>query len=244
MKSAIVDICTRIKLLPVVTITTTVHRMFGLAPKTPIEIVFKRLRKQNLLPGEELHALEVFGGKGDWVAKFYYKNVSTLDVWEIAPEYENTLRQNLPKAEVKITDSYQEIKTTSKKYNLIVVDSPFALHGQHCEHFDLFPDIFRIAMDSAILILQVHTRVSDTALRQYPYLFSEEHLARRASFYKTGHPERLSFDELVSRYRDIAVSNGFFVDWHFFQERRWSTFYFLVLGIRKLEPSHMVVGRV
>jgi len=203
-------------------------------PMTPVEIVFERVRKQNLLPSYELHALEVFGGSGHWVAKFYANKVSTLDVWEIEQKYENSLRRNLPNAEVKITDSYQEMKTTSKKFNLLVADTSFSFHGEHCEHFDLFPDIFRIVMDSAILVLNVHTHVTDTALKKYPYLFNEKHLACRGSFYKTDHPDRLSFDELVSTYKDMAKSNGFAVDWHFFQERRWSAFYFLVLGIRRL----------
>jgi len=207
---------------------------------SPMQKVLKELRERGIVLSD-LHALEVFGGPGRWVTKYYARYVSTLDIWEIEHKYENRLRRSFPHAEIKITDSYHEIKSTSRKYNLIVVDSPFSVYGErgeYCEHFALFPDLFRIVMDSAILVLNVFTHVTDAALREYPYLFNEKHLARRSSFYKMNHPERLSFDELRGAYKDLALANGFVTEWHFFRERRWASFYFLVLKIKKLNREH------
>jgi len=193
--------------------------------------VLRELRKRKVSV-KDLDALEVFGGSGDFHTKDYAFQVSTLEVWEIDPKYERSLKQNLPMAKVKITDSYKEIKNTLRKYNLIVVDNPMSTYEDHCEHFDLFPDIFRVASDSTILILNVISEINGAAKKQYPYLFNEEQLARRKFFYKTNRPEKVSFDEMVEAYRNLAKTNGFSLEWYLFQ-KRYTFVYYLVLKIKK-----------
>jgi len=197
---------------------------------TSIHKVLRALRKRKVSL-KDLNALEVFGGSGDLHAKDYAPYVSTLEVWEINPKQEMPLKKNLPNAKVKITDSYKEIKKAKSMYNLIVVDNPMSTYDEHCEHFDLFPDIFRIAMDSTIIILNVIPEIDDHAKKQYPYLFNETQLASRKSFYGTNQPEKISFDKIVETYRKHATTNGFSLDWYFFQKRTFV--YYLVLKIRK-----------
>lgn len=199
---------------------------------SPMQQVLRELRKRNVRL-QDLHALEVFGGSGDFHTKDYAFQVSTLDMWEIEPKYERALKRKLPMAEVKITDSFQEIKNTTRKYGLIVVDNPMSNYGDYCEHFDLFPDIFRIAMDSAILILNVIPESNDNALKKYPYLFNKVQLARRKSFYSTNHPEKVLFDEIAEVYLNLSKSNGFNLEWYFFQKR--NIVFYLVLKIKKSE---------
>ena len=182
---------------------------------------------------KQLQALELFANSGESHVKDYAPWVSTLEMWEIDPAYEKMLRRSFPLAKVKITDSYEEIKSTHKKYDLIIVDNGTSIYGGHCEHFDLFPDIFRIAADSSILILNVIPEADHAALKEFPYLFHQAQLIKRQDFYKTTHPEKISVDEMLKVYKELIDRNGFGLEWHFLQKR--SFVYYLVLKIRKLE---------
>src|SRR6266508_2866022 len=189
---------------------------------TPMKKVLRELKKRGFSQ-KALNALEVFGNSGDSHLKDYASLVSTLEVWEIDQRYEKILRRNFPRAEVKITDSYKEIKTTSKKYNFIVIDNGTSTssmsYGRRCEHFDLFPDIFRIAMDSSVFILNVIPEVDSVSLKAYPYLFNDAQLLYRKNFYKTNHPEKITLEEMVEAYRKILTVNNFNLEWYFFQKR-------------------------
>ena len=182
---------------------------------------------------KQLQALELFANSGESHVKDYAPWVSTLEMWEIDPAYEKMLKQSFPLAKVKITDSYEEIKSTHKKYDLIIVDNGTSIYGGHCEHFDLFPDIFRVAADSSILILNVIPEADHAALKEFPYLFHQAQLVKRQDFYKTTHPEKISVDEMLKVYKELIDRNGFGLEWHFLQKR--SFVYYLVLKIRKLE---------
>jgi hypothetical protein len=188
---------------------------------------------------KDSNALEVFGNSGEGHLKDYASLVSNLEIWEIDPGYARILRRNFPKAAVKITDSFKEIKTTSKKYNFIVIDNGASISstsfGSHCEHFDLFPAIFRIAVDSSVFILNVIPEIENVALKVYPYLFNDIQLSHRKNFYKTNHPEKMTFEEMVEAYRKILIVNNFNLEWHFFQKR--SFVYYLVLKIVKSDAS-------
>jgi hypothetical protein len=196
---------------------------------SPMQIVFKELKKRNI-DVKHLHTLEVFGGYGDLHTADYASQVATLDVWEFEPKCEKSLRENLPMAEVSIADSYKEVKNTPKRYDLIVIDNPASVYGTHCEHFDIFPDIFRIAMDSTVIIMNVLPEIGTAASRYYPP-FSEVQLAHRKSFYRTNHPEKVSFDEMIKRYEDLCLENGFSLEWHFVQKRSRTFVYYLVIKI-------------
>ena len=179
---------------------------------SPTQNVFRKIEKRGI-PLKHLITLEVFGNTGHYHTKDYASLVGSLDVWEIDSKMEPELKHNLPMAKVKITDSYKEIKNTPKKYNLIAIDNPETVHGTHVEHFDLFPDIFRVAMDSTILVVNVIPNLPIASLS------NEAHLAARRSFYNTDHPERLSFEEMIDTYKDIIEANGFNLEWYFFQQR-------------------------
>lgn len=204
---------------------------------TPMQQVLSELKKRKVRL-KDLHALEVFGYHGEWHTMDYASQVSTLEVWDIEQECEDALKRNLPMAEVKITDIYKEIKNTSRKYNLIVIDNPMSIYDDHCEHFDLFPDIFRIVMDSTILILNVIPEIDDAALKKYSYLFNEVQLARRKSFYKTNHPEKVSFDEMIKAYKNLIETNSFNLEYYFFQKRNF--IYYLVLKIDRNRKTRQI----
>ncbi len=178
---------------------------------------------------DELDALEVFAGTGSFHTMSYASKVRSLTAWEIDPTCEPALKKNLPVALVKITDSFVEVKRTSSTFNLIVVDNPMSTFGEYCEHFDLFPDIYRLARRPAILMIDVIPEVPPSGRKRYPYLFSERHLTRRRDFYQSEHPEKISLGEMALTYSNRARANGYNVCWHFFIKRTFV--YYLIMQI-------------
>jgi hypothetical protein len=199
-----------------------VRRLVRLSPTQRL----LRMLEHRGVPLKSTVALEVFGGTGYYHTKDYASRVARVDVWEIDAGQRETLQRNLPMANVTITDSHEEIRTTSKQYSLIVMDNPAGIYETYSEHFDLFPDVFRIAMDAAIIVVNVSPRVRGGTPS------AEAHLARRRAFYATDHPERLSFDELVAAYRRLSGEQGFALEWYFFQQRTVDAgLYYLVFKV-------------
>jgi hypothetical protein len=200
----------------------SLRRALGLSPT---QQVFRELRARNVRTGD-LDALEVFGHTGFMHTLDYARQVASLEAWEIDPAKEPALRRHLPHATVRILDSFEELKRSPRKFDLIVVDNPVTLYGEHCEHFEVFPDIFRVAEDSSILILNA-TRNPRPAPEQ-------AHLARRRSFYETDHPEDVPFDRMIEVYHNLIQAGGFDLEWHFFRRRAFATrVYYLVFKMTR-----------
>jgi hypothetical protein len=199
------------------------------AQLTPMGRILREIGKRGV-DASQLRVLEVFANSGDSHVKDYASRVSALEMWEIEPRYETMLKRNFPSAQVKIVDSYEEIKKTPNKYELIVVDNGTSICDNHCEHFDLFPEIFRIAANSSILILNVIPEADHTVLKEIPYLFHEAQLVRRQEFYKTGNPKKISIDGMLKVYTELIGENGFVLEWHLVLKR--SFVYYLVLKIK------------
>lgn len=210
---------------------------------SPIQQVCKEARRRGVRL-HEARALEVFGLTGELHTLDYAPYVATLQIWEIDPACAAPLRRNLPHACVKIVDTYEEIERTPKRFDLIVVDNPEHVYGPYCEHFELFPRLFRVASDNAIIILNVIPRLDDDVRRDWPYLFEEYdialHLERRRAFYQTARPDSVSYDEMVAVYRDLARAHGFALEWHFIRRRgsRRDFVYYLALKVQRKEHSY------
>jgi len=136
--------------------------------------------------------LEVFGGVGTNHLSDYASTVQSLEIWERQEEFCRELRRKFPFATVKSVDSYREAGETDHRFDLIVVDNPQSMHGEHCEHFSLFPQIFRCANPKVVLILNVFPSIDDFTRRRWPEMFNPEQLDRRADFYGVSTPENLS----------------------------------------------------
>lgn len=177
---------------------------------SPMHKVLSKLSRRGINPGT-LHALEVFGDRGENHTHDIASRVAGLDIWEIQPECEPILRQKFPQATIKITDSYEEIKRTSKKYGLVVSDNT-GIAFNHFEHFDLFPAIFNVLTHPAVIILNVIPHLDTT---------NQEYLRQRQQFYQAADPANITFAEIEQTYRNLAAQNGWQVEWMFF-ERRWT----------------------
>jgi hypothetical protein len=203
---------------------------------TAMQRVLDELSKRGIVL-KDLSALEVFGCSGDGHLKDYASLVSTLEIWEIDPQFETILKKNFPNATVKITDSYQEIKRAQRKFDLIVIDNGTSTRtGGYCEHFDLFPDVFRVASDSCVLIIDVIPEIDDKDSKDYPYLFNDQQLERRRAFYKTNRPEKVNCAEMIKIYKEISRVENFIVDWHFFERR--SFIHYLALHLTRSRRNH------
>ncbi|HSL47027.1 MAG TPA: hypothetical protein VK897_26555 [Anaerolineales bacterium] len=172
-------------------------------------------------------ALEVFGGAGQNHTPDIADVVDTLEIWERRPEMEPILRKRFPDSTIKITDSYEEMSRTPRRYDLVVVDNfKKALH--HYEHFDLFPAVFRVLNNPAVIILNVIPKVKDR---------DPERLRQRQAFYNCSSPANIPPDQMLNTYRRLAAQNGWVMEDSFFT-RRWTfsltgdTFYYATLILR------------
>jgi hypothetical protein len=190
----------------------SVAARFGL---DPVQRVFAELKRRGT-DLESLRALEVFGADGERVTRFYGHRVASLEIWEINPRYEKTLRHNYPDATIRIVDAFVQMRQADGPYDLVVIDNP----GWIREHFELFPDVFAILSDDATLLFNVIPGPTRGTRRRYPRLFSEEHLELRRRFYGTDDPEQISIEELAQHYGALARSHGFQPQWHFLVRRR------------------------
>lgn len=197
----------------------------------PIENVLSKLNSLGINL-RELDALEVFGKDGEWHTLDYSNKVNSLEIWEIDPKSEPVLHRNFPKAKIKIVDSYEEIKRANSKYSLIVIDNPMSNYGQYCEHFLLFPHVFRVCEESTTFIINVIPEIDERVKEEYPYVFNHEQLKCRSDFYKTDTPEKISFDHITETYKRLAEENNFEMEWSFFQRRNFV--YYYVFHIRRL----------
>lgn len=185
----------------------------------------------------DLDALEVFGGTGELHTTDYAPLVRSLMVWEIQPRLEAKLRQNLPNARVKITDSLSEMRSTPERYGIVVMDNPiYVSETSLCEHFDFFPLVFRVFADRAVLVMNVIPQVSSRFRAEFPYVFNAYHLERRAQFYKSSTPDRIAIPDMLPAYAAFAREAGFQIDWHFSKKRGKSDLHFLVLGVSRIQP--------
>lgn len=200
---------------------------------TPVHSVMRSIRRHGV-DLKSLKALDLFGGYGDMMLKDYAPYVGQLEIWEINPDCEAALRKKFPQATIRITDSYEEIKRTPEKFNMVVADTWTHIFNGHCEHFELFPDVFRVLSPVSILILNVIPEFRE---------LSPEHAQRRRDFYHVEDPKKIPVEVMVERYRALAEENGFQVQWWFYRDRyfmyplrrKWlkKRLGFLVLGLRR-----------
>lgn len=107
---------------------------------------------------EKLKALDFFAREGDWQTAHYANLVASIEAWEINPQFEESLRKNLPHAKVKIGDSHLLAKDASDKYDMIVLDNPQSCYGDYCEHFDALTASLPLLENTGIIVFNVKTQ--------------------------------------------------------------------------------------
>ena len=210
-----------------------IYRIVRRLYPTPLKRILAelKLRGTNL---KNLECLSLFGGSGMNTEVDIYKKVKSLDIWEFDHSHENNLKKNFPKAQIRICDTFNELKYCKRKYSLIISDNFASIEGGCCEHFDCFPYIFRVVKDDCILLLNVILEIPEN--HQWynginDYVFFPEHLARRKAFYKTNNPTKLSKGDAIKAYEFYINESGFELEYYFFEKRH--DVHCLVMKIKK-----------
>lgn len=158
-----------------------------------------------------LNALEIFGKDGMSHTLAYANKVKTLEMWEIDPQFEEVLHNNLPNASVKIIDSIKTLKdeTNLSTFDFIVIDTPMATYGpvingefEYCEHFDFIKEIYKISNDNVIIVINVN---------ESPYNYEQNPLweKRRIEFFGDIDTANIDLEFLIKFYEKLFLEIGF-----------------------------------
>lgn len=166
----------------------------------------------------ELRALEMFGRDGSWQTAVFAPRVKSIDIWEVDPIFEADLRQNIPYATIKITDSIKELQNPAHagQYDFVVADNPQNCYGEareYAEHFDLFPEVLQLLGQTGIFIFN---------LNKQPFNADAftDWAARRKAFYQTDEAMSLTIPWALQFYTSLFEREGFTVDYSFSQSRQ------------------------
>jgi len=162
-------------------------------------------------------ALDMFARDGSLTVMHYAHRVSDVDLWEINPEHEKALRVFSPR-DLVIGCAHQELRNTTRKYDMIVVDGPQGLYsaydGVHSEHFDVLPLLPRVMKDRCVVVLYVNLRPYDASKLgshgkdTYPEFDFQEWMRRRSEFYGTAEPQFLTLAKAMGAYEWWAGEAG------------------------------------
>ena len=120
---------------------------------TPILEVFERIRVR--APFSRPNVIELFCGNGKGPAKEYAPLCDSLEGWEISNEAAIEFKKNIPQAVVKVCDIYEAISHyDGDRFDVVIVDNSF-LKAPMFEHFDLFPDVYRLMNPTCFVVLSV-----------------------------------------------------------------------------------------
>ncbi len=197
----------------------------------PIHKVIRLLEKNNFL--NMSNTLEVFGYTGEYHTLDYLEHVNSLDIWEIDRACEKKLKENLPTANVKITNSYIEIKSTNKLFNTIIIDNHQGIFGDDkCEHFEIIEDCFQKLENKGVIIANV---IPNILISKYetPKEIREKHIERRKHFYGYSDGGIIPLDYMENFYKNLALKNGYKAEHVFFVTRNYLMTY-VVLCLKKI----------
>lgn len=179
----------------------------------------------------QFSALDFFAREGDWQTIVYAREVGSLEAWEINPEYMPGLQRNLPKATLRIVDSYAYGSQTEAHFDFVVLDNPQATFGpenRYCEHFQALPVALHLLNPGAFLIFN---------LNWAPFNFEAhpEWRRRRAEFYGVSDTAILSVEDfLLPFYQRYFEVRGFRVLQAFVQPRNDE---YLAYAVFRLTPA-------
>jgi len=151
--------------------------------------------------------LEFFAREGDWQTVSYAEEIARLDAWEIDPKFEETLRANLPQAQIRIGDSFKLAaqKDFAGAFNFIVYDNPQGFFGdkkQYCEHFEALETIDSLMGSEAIIVFNVNRE-------PFNYDNFSDWRRRREEFYHRANTALLEDEFLLDFYRDYFRARCF-----------------------------------
>lgn len=182
---------------------------------------------------KSMRALEFFARQGDWQTIVYADSVGELEAWEINPQFEGTLKENLPRAKVRIGDSFEIAREYLGKscFDLIVIDNPMNRFGEGsrwCEHFEALPLALKMLSTPGLVIFNINWA-------PFNYDHFPEWKSRREKFYAEKSTDRLSPEFLVKFYKNFFLELGWITDLFCIFERNADYFGYGVARLRRQE---------
>ena len=199
--------------------------------QAPMKRVCERLKLLGLRLASR-NGLEFFAREGDWQTVSYAREIAQLDAWELDPKFEAALHANLPRAHIRIGDSFTlaKHKQFAGKFDFIVFDNPQGLFGhenQYCEHFEA------LELTSGLMKLET-VAIFNVNREPFNYNPRSEWAKRRREFYGRSNTSLLEKDFLLSFYRGYFQALGLEL-LHSFVEPRHDRYlaYFVAVLARK-----------
>ena len=202
----------------------------------PIQEVFKILEEKGLKLNK-FSAVELFGGKGLMHSKYVADAVGEMTVWDNSESQKQDLETNIPKARVKICNSYMQLKTETEKFDLISCDNPIGTNFMN-EHFEIFPDMFNIMKNEAVVIIDTIPEINCYCKQRYINTGTQLHLDNRRKFYKTSNPKKINHEKMKMTYRRIAQQKGFETEFDFFVERG-NIIHYYIAKYKRINDTHI-----
>ena len=183
----------------------------------------------------KLSALEMFGRDGTAHVTAYAEKVRSLEVWEIDKSWEDSLKNNLPNAEIKIIDSINQINNglNLPKFDLIIIDNTIPMFGpknepnKYCEHFDFIKNIGKIMENNAIVIFNINKQPFN-----YDHQLSWK--KRREEFYGAMDTSNLSTEFLLNFYKELFLNLDLATDFCDCVPRHLPHLDYFVFNLRKI----------
>jgi len=191
------------------------RRLLG---RLPYQKIFKKLYKdiENL---NTWNALDLFAGDAMQSSLDVKKYINDIELWDIDPKFEPKLKNIFPSTTIRIVDSFNEIHSVRKKYNIIFIDNWPRISYGHCEHFDLFPKVYDLLKNQAVVVILTMPEINKVTF------FSDKHMQLRRKFYNIENATMVSMDSMVLTYEHFANQHGFTLkDW--FCVDRWFMYKF------------------
>jgi len=154
----------------------------------------------------------MFGRDGSWHTSLFADKVKSIEIWEIDERWKKILKENFPKAKIKILDSVKTIKKNKihSKFNLLLIDNPMNIFGQnpensneaYCEHFDIITEIEKLVGNEVLVIFNVNKCPFD--YKKYPVWKKF-----RENFYGDVNTSDMDLDFLHKFYQKLFKKIGF-----------------------------------
>ena len=172
------------------------------------------------------HALEFFARAGDWHTMTYAPKVARLDAWEIDPGFEAALRANLPRARIRIADSFDLARRRefAGQFDSVVYDNPqmfFGKDGQYCEHFEAIDTLSALLRPRGVTIFNVN-------IVPFDYDLWERWRTRRNEFYRLSDASHLEETFVLDFYRRHLQERGITTRNAFLEPRYKSPIHYFV----------------
>jgi len=188
------------------------------------------LRHKNFL--RNYKALELFGWHGLNITVDYAPFCESIDFYEVDPMIVKVVR-NIHKKKyrninVVMGDSIKLIQDEKMggDYDLIVIDSSDGTYGNgYCEHFDIFPEVFKSLSKEGIIICGV-------IINARGFTITKEWIERRKDFYNVDDGYLLNPDKLLKFYKALVPGGQFMIRDAFYIPRR-SNMGFIVLVLNR-----------